>query len=286
MLNPLKSTYNYLIETLPPEASLKLQYARYHGRLPDLKNPKLFSEKVQYRKLHDRNPMLPLFADKVKAKDLVAEILGSEWVIPTLWSGTALPPREERNWPVPCVIKANHGCDMNIFIRSAADLNWDEIEKKVDEWLSIRYYNKVRHEWLYSQIQPQILVEPFICPVTEYPNDYKLLVFNGRVEYITLHSGRHQAYPDQAAFYDRDWNKQPFTLIDFLHHPGQAKPASLDRMIAAAEQLAKDTPFARVDFYEIEGRPLFGEVTFYPGSGLGIFPPEADQLFGSLTSYP
>jgi hypothetical protein len=261
MLNPIKSVYNFLIETLPPEASLKLQYARYHRRLLNLKKPRLFSEKVQYRKLHDRNPMLPLYADKVTAKDLVAESLGSDWVIPTLWFGTALPPRDERNWPLPYVIKANHGCEMNLFVRSAADQNWDEIESKGNRWLSIRYYNKVRQEWLYSQIQPQILVEPYIGSPEELPTDYKFLVFNGRVEYIAVHSGRQNHHPHYVAFYDRTWNKQPFKLNSALDHPGLPAPASLERMIAAAEKLAKDTPFVRVDFYEIDGKPLFGEMT-------------------------
>lgn len=176
---------------------------------------------------------------------------------------------------------------MNIFIRSAADQNWDEIERKVDQWLSIRYYNKVRHEWLYSQIQPQVLVEPYIGSSKELPADYKFLVFDGRVEYIAVHTGRQQSHqPHYVAFYDRDWNKQPFKLNGALDHPDLAKPASLKRMIEAAERLAKDTPFVRVDFYEIDGSPLFGEMTFYPGSGLGLFPPEYDELFGRLISYP
>jgi len=286
MLNPIKTAYNFLIEHLPPEPSLKVQYARYHFRIPNLKAPKLFSEKVQYRKLHDRSPMLPLYADKVKAKLLVADALGSEWVIPTLWSGSSLPPREERNWPLPYVIKANHGCEMNIFVRSAADQNWDVIESKTAEWLSVRYYNKVRHEWLYSQIVPQILVEPYIGSTEELPTDYKFLVFDGRVEYIAVHSGRQDHHPHFVAFYDRAWDRQPFKLNSALNHPGIPKPTSLDRMIAAAERLAKDTPFVRVDFYEIGGKPLFGEMTFYPGSGLALFPREYDLRLGRLLTYP
>jgi hypothetical protein len=287
MLNPIKTAYNFLIETLPPEASLKLQFVRYQRRIPNFRKPRLFTEKVQYRKLHDRNPMLPLYADKVTAKHLVADILGSEWVIPTLWSGTALPPREERNWPLPYVIKANHGCEMNIFVRSAADQNWDEIESKVNEWLSISYYNKVRQEWLYSQIRPQILIEPFIGNSEELPIDFKFFVLNGRAEYIQVDTGRENEHNHRRAFYDRSWNKQPFTLKYPLAESTLPKPASLERMMAAAERLAKDTPFARVDFYEIGGNPLFGEMTFYPSSGLAAFSPfEYDQLLGSLLQYP
>jgi hypothetical protein len=287
MPNPIKTVYNFLIEHLPPEPSLKLQFLRYQRRLPHFRNPRSFTEKVQYRKLHDRNPMLPLYADKVKAKALVAETLGSEWVIPTLWSGTALPPRNERHWPMPYVIKANHGCEMNIFVRSAADQNWDEIESKVNEWLSIRYYNKVRHEWLYSQIQPQILVEPFIGALEELPTDFKFFVLNGRAEYIQVDTGRKSEHLHRRAFYDRNWNKQPFTLKYPLDESVLPKPVSLERMIAAAELLAKDTPFVRVDFYEVGGNPLFGEMTFYPSSGLAAFHPfEYDQLLGRLLQYP
>ena len=287
MLNPIKSAYNLLIENLPPEASLKLQFLRYQRRLPHFDKPRLFTEKVQYRKLHDRNPMLPLFADKVKAKELVAEILGPEWVIPTLWSGTALPPREDRNWPLPYVVKANHGCEMNLFVRSDTDRNWDYLESTVTEWLSVSYYNQVRHEWLYSQITPQVLIEPYIGSISELPTDYKVFVFNGRAEYIQVDTGRDKEDRHRRAFYDRYWAKQPFTLKYPLDHSVIPKPASLDRMLAAAEQLAKDTPFARVDFYEIGGAPLFGEMTFYPSSGLAAFQPfEYDRKLGSLLRYP
>jgi hypothetical protein len=287
MLNPVKSVYNLLIETLPPSASLKLQFFRYQRRIPHFNNPRSFSEKVQYRKLHDRSPMLPLFADKVRAKAPVAEILGSEWVIPTLWSGTALPPRDKRNWPMPYVIKANHGCEMNIFVRSEAEQNWDEIESKVNQWLGIDYYNKVRHEWLYSQIQPQILVEPFIGSLGELPTDFKFFVLNGRAEYIQVDTGRECEHQHRRAFYDREWNKQQFTLKYSLDESVLPRPASLDRMISAAELLAKDTPFARVDFYEVGRKPLFGEMTFYPSSGLAAFHPlEYDQLLGRLLQYP
>jgi len=287
MPNPIKTVYNFLIEHLPPEPSLELQFLRYHRRIPHFRKPQLFTEKVQYRKLHDRNPMLPLYADKVTAKTLVAQTLGSEWVIPTLWSGSFLPPREERNWPLPYVIKANHGCEMNIFVRSAADQDWDVIESKLKEWLSVSYYNRVRHEWLYSQIQPQILVEPFIEPSGALPTDFKFYVLNGRAEYVQVDTGRENEHLHRRAFYNRDWEKQLFTLKYPLDHSLVSKPASLDRMIAAAEQLAKDTPFARVDFYEVGGKPLFGEMTFYPSSGLATFQPaEYDELLGRLLQYP
>ena len=210
MLNPIKSLYNFLIETLPPGPSLRLQFVRYVHRIPHFKNPRSFSEKVQYRKLHDRNPILPLYADKIKAKDRVAKILGKEWVIPTLWSGTVLPGPEERNWPLPYVLKANHACEMNIFVRSDADQNWPEIESKVKEWLNIDYYNKVRHEWLYSQIRPQVLVEPYMGDVAKLPTDFKMYVLNGRAQYVQVDTGRENNH--LRGFYDRSWTKQPFSL--------------------------------------------------------------------------
>jgi len=54
-------------------------------------------------------------------------------------------------------------------------------------------------------------------------------------------------------------------------------------MLAAAERMARTFDFARVDFYEIDGFPKFGEVTFYPGSGLDRFDPqELDLEIGAL----
>src|SRR6202035_708898 len=97
--------YKAVLNRLPAEWAVGLTFRRKHGFWPNFKRPTTFSEKVQYRKLYDRNHLFPRLADKIEAKTFVASTLGPQWIIPTLWSGETLPPRSERTWNLPFVIK-------------------------------------------------------------------------------------------------------------------------------------------------------------------------------------
>ena len=231
----------------------------------------MFTELVQRRKLDDRDPRLPLLADKVAVKRLIADRLGSEWVIPTLWHGPVLPvaPR----WPLPLVVKARHGCGQIVFVRGA-DHDWADTRRRTRRWMR-GPYGLWLDEWLYREIPLGLLVEPFIGTAGVLPRDYKCFVFAGRVEAIQVHLQREERH--RWVVFDRTWRRLSSVDEDV------APPASLAGMIAGAEELARDFDFARVDFYEVGGRPLFGEMTFYPGSGLcRLDPVELDTHFGAL----
>jgi len=256
-----------------------LDFFRIHGRLPDFTHPKTFSEKILHRKVNDRDVRLPAFADKVLVKSHVAEGLGLAWIIPTIWSGFALPERWRRSWALPYVLKANHGSGWNYFVTSREDENWERIEQMASSWLRSKFGAPAR-EWLYSQISPQLLVEPFIGEGGLPPIDYKIWVFAKRARFVQVDTGRGLVH--RRCFYDRCWTKQQFGLKYPLEERDLPAPKSLDRLLWAAERLAQDLAFVRVDFYEVEGRPFFGEMTFYPGSGLEAFEPCAyDGILGS-----
>ena len=270
-----RSVRDRIFERLPLRSAVELEYLMYHRRVPNLDRPRGFNEKVARRKLVDRDPRMPRFSDKILAKEYVARTLGEEWVIPNIWTGRALPPRAERNWPIPYVFKASHGSGWNYFVRSPQEQNWDEMEKLAARWLRMTHAVAAR-EWLYSEIEPGLLVEPYIGTGDVAPPDYKFLVFGGRTEYIQVDLGRLQTH--RQLFYDVHWNRQPFTYICPWTDEGTPRPQSLDRMVEAANRLADDFPFVRVDLYEVEGRPLFGEMTFYPNSGRFAFHPESAEL--------
>ncbi len=247
-------------------------YKKKFGHFPNIFNPSTFSEKIQKSKVFDRDARTPIRQDKVLVKDIITQKLGAEYVIPTLWHGTELPPRQERNWPMPFVIKANHGCGWNIFVRNEAECNWYEIEKKCANWMS-QIYGRTYGEWLYSQIKPQLLVESYISEVASLPLDYKLWVFSGKVKLIQVIAGRGTSDIRQF-FYDENWVRQPFTGCAIPDAPENIlPPESLSKMMAAAVTLAEDFAFVRVDFYEVNKQPLFGEMTFYPASGFSPFNP-------------
>ncbi len=251
---------------------INLTYLFRHGRLPNLACPRLFNELVQVRKLTDRDARLPRLADKVLVKHFVADRLGAGWVVPTLWHGLELPSAPV--WCAPFVVKSRHGCNQRIFLRSD-DYDWSSVVRRANGWTSGRYGFWL-DEWLYSQIEPGILVEPFIGDGRELPIDYKLFVFGGRVEYVQAHLGREHVH--RWIVFDRSWTR----LSPGSHDSELKRPRSLSRMIDAAEALAVGFDFVRVDMYEVEGHPLFGEMTFYPGSGLDPFnPPSLDEALGA-----
>lgn len=255
-------------------------YGGWEMLLRALVNPRTFSEKIQRMKLFDRDPRLPQRENKILIKEFVAKKLGEAWVTPTLWQGEYLPPLALRTWPIPFVIKANNGCGWNIFVRQESDLNWPQIEKVTAEWRESPFGVDLG-EWLYSEIKPGLLVEPFIGGLSELPIDYKLWTFNGKVEFIQVDTDREHEH--KRTMFDRSWNNLPFTYVYRADPRPIQKPQSLQRMIEAAEILAEDFPFVRVDFYESANQPKFGEMSFYPESGFGRFdPPEWDTKLGQL----
>lgn len=252
---------------------IRLTYLWRHHRLPCLAHPRQFTEFVQHRKLYDRDPRLAAFSDKVAVKRIVADCIGDHWVTPTLWQGTTLPA--EPIWPFPFVVKSRHGCKQRVFVRSVTE-DWTAVRRRSQGWLT-RHYGLWLDEWLYTQIPRGLLVEPFIGNDGQLPIDYKLYVFGGRVACVQVHLERETRH--RWLLFDRDGTR----LSSPTEDADPVMPRSLEQMIAAAEMLGQGFDFVRVDFYEINGVPRFGEMTFYSGSGLDPFdPPELDLMLGRL----
>ncbi|WP_236643618.1 ATP-grasp fold amidoligase family protein [Flavisphingopyxis soli] len=266
-------------EGAPPAAPLTalariyLTYGWRHRRLPQLADPVRFTDLVQWRKLFDHDPRQPRLADKVAAKAYARRLLGEGWITPTLWHGDVLPERPE--WTGPFVVKSRHGCNQTRFVRGGAE-DWDDIRRAAAGWITTRYGYWL-DEWLYREIPRGILVEPFIGDGGALPVDYKLYVFGGRVTHIQVHLDREHDH--RWMLFTPDWRRRSAPSAD----TDPPRPRSLDAMIAAAETLGQGFDFVRTDFYEVGGRPLFGEMTFYPGSGLDPFDPDdLDLELGAL----
>lgn len=262
-------------------ARIGLTYVWRHRRLVNLHAPARFTDLVQHRKMFDRDARMPALADKVRVKDHVARVLGPEWVIPTLWHGTVLPERYD--WHRPFVVKSRHGCNQNAFVRDGTE-DWQAIRGAALRW-SRRRYGAWLDEWLYAHVPRGLIVERFIGDGAALPIDYKLFVFGGRVQYVQVHLGREHRH--RWIVFDRDWRQVSKAGVSKAGSSDSASdvpspPATLPAMIAAAEELARSFDFVRVDFYEAQGRSLFGEMTFYPGSGLHrIEPASLDFAMGA-----
>ncbi|MEJ0063846.1 MAG: ATP-grasp fold amidoligase family protein [Alphaproteobacteria bacterium] len=267
--------------SLPDEWALQLLYFKVFGRFANLRHPKGFQEKLVWRKLYQRNPRFTLFADKAAVKDEIARLVGPQHVIPTLWTGTDPEDIPFDTLEPPYAIKTNHGSGGHFFIRKAEDIDKKKICASMRQQLALRYGHRLR-EWAYHDISRKILVERMlVTPQDAPPEDYKFLVFHGRVRAIQIDHDRFTNHT--RAFYDRDWKRLPFTGLypapDFL----APRPAMLEEMIAVAEKIGSQFDFVRVDLYQIPPAVYFGETTFYPGGGIyGFQPREWELKMGEL----
>ncbi|WP_205480827.1 ATP-grasp fold amidoligase family protein [Sphingomonas arenae] len=272
--------YTHALQLLPLRTALQIRYFKSYQRWPRLDQPVLFSEKCQALKL--LRPNLAIYVDKVAVKAFVERRIGTQRVIPTLFAGPQLPPRAERNWPLPYVIKTNHGSGGNIFVREPPD--WDTIEVRLNEMLACDF-SAISGETFYGTINRQVLVEPFIAEGPDLPLDYKIFVCGGEPQFIQVDTDREHAH--KRVFFDRDWNRLPIRL-GYPDDPRPiTRPINLEHMLELARKLAHGFGFVRVDFYEVQGRVLFGEMTFTPESGLMRFEPSSvDEDLGRLWPWP
>ncbi|MEG4858192.1 ATP-grasp fold amidoligase family protein [Microcoleus sp. K1-B6] len=257
-------------------------YRHIFGQKPKLLSPQTFNEKLQHRKLFCRQSIHTVFADKIAVRDYVKQQLGSDVLTKLYWSGTDLRKVAKESLPEKFIIKANHACGTNLIVENRYSFDWCQAYEQTQAWLQIDHSDK-RAEWQYRWIPPTLLIEEFLQGSDgKVPPDYKFFCFRGRVEMVVIVIDRFSSNPTQT-FIDRNFKILELGYNDYPCYGGElVKASNFALMIDMAETLASGQQFLRVDFYDI-GRPIFGELTLYPGAGFGKFyPPEYDYKLGQL----
>jgi tetratricopeptide (TPR) repeat protein len=260
-------------------------YRQNFGCEPNLEAPTTFNEKVVYKMLHDRRPILTRTADKLQARAYVAERLGAQY-LPELYQVCA--SGSEIDWPsLPrrFVIKATHGCGANIFVSDKSELDPAHVAARLDAWLARNHYYLFL-EWAYRDIRPALIVEEMLTePDGAMALDWKFYTFDGRAEFLAVNLD--QSTERKVNFYDRSLTRQPFRRGRPSTPVDPRFPANVELMFSLAEQLGRDFDFVRVDMYNLGGRIVFGEFTHYPDAATTPFdPPEFDTLYGSKWRWP
>lgn len=293
ILNTLKDTdsrFLYLeskgfYKRLNDEEIIRKIYKIKMGKEPDLDNPKTLCEKLQWLKLHDRNDLYHKLVDKYEVKKWVANKIGKEHVIPCYGVWDSVDEIEYFRCPSKFVLKCTHDSG-GIFYCDKYETDFKKLKKKMRKHLaSSVYWNGNGREWAYKDVRPRILAEEYIPELGKADSiEYKITCFNGKVEFITVCKGiAHNDFSLRFNdHYDREWNRLPFYVNYKSCGEDIPKPAYLDELIKYAEMLAKDIPQVRVDGYYIDGKFLFGEMTFYTWNGFMKFVPEEwDTILGS-----
>ena len=278
----LKSKIFYLSESIFGFPYEKRKFSRKHGYRLNLNFPRTFNEKVVVKKIRDRNPLLPITADKYYVKSFLSTEFGAKWashhLIETIDYGTNV--KSFRNeLPEEYIIKGTHLSGTNL-IKTKEDFFCEtKVNNHIRKILKTQIYT-YSNSWLYSKITPGYIIEPLIRDEkNEIPKDYKFFCMHGKTVMIQLDSGRFKEMT--RSLFDASGQ-----LINartrFPHGPKSLSISNFEDVKKFVESLAFNLDFVRVDIYLINDKPIFGELTHYPGGGHSPISYEIDLFLGNL----
>lgn len=267
----LKQLYRNILKFLPTKLVLNIENLRGYHKLINLKNPKYFGEKIQCLKIYGNLERYEEYVDKYKVREIVKKKIGSKYLIPLL---EVYDDPEDINYeklPNSFVIKLNTGSGYNIIVENKNEVNKKNIIKTLKKWLKEDYY-KIKKENQYKGIKKKILIEQYIKNENNDLQDFKFYCFDGKIEFIEVDFNRFSNHT--MNFYDENWNLLKLEKGKYKNYNEEfRKPKNFNEMKNVVMKLAKEFQFARIDFYNVDGKIYFGEVTLTPAGGLTPFKP-------------
>lgn len=284
------------------ERYLKLQYLLRMGKRLNVENPRSFSEKLQWLKLHDRRSVYTRMVDKYEAKQWVSERIGSAYVVPNLGVWDSFDEIDFDGLPGQFVLKCTHDSGGLAICTDPASVDFPRMRAKINNSLARNYYYHGR-EWPYRDVKPRILAEVYLptwvppgaetnsaseARVTDQVEagifDYKFYCFHGEPQFLYVSQGLHDHQTAKMVFLTCDWEPTGFVRPDYLpFEQVPPRPSNLEEMITVVRSLSAGIPFVRVDLFEHFGRVLFSEMTFHPVSGMmPVEPKSADLMIGQF----
>lgn len=278
----------WLYRSVPDKEYLKLRYWAVFGKKLNLKNPTTFNEKLQWLKLYDRKPEYSIMVDKYEAKKYVAGIIGDEYIIPTLGVWDKFDDIDFNELPDSFVLKCTHDSGGLVICKDKKKLDIKSAKKKINACLNRNYY-WVNREWPYKNVKPRIIAEKYMeSDDTNGLIDYKFFTFDGVAKALFIATERQNDNGEtKFDFFDSQFKHLPIKNGHPNANNPPKKPEQFEKMISLSERLSKGIPHVRVDFYEVNGKAYFGELTFSHWSGFVPFEPDLwDAEFGSWITIP
>ncbi|WP_051254644.1 ATP-grasp fold amidoligase family protein [Halobacillus kuroshimensis] len=289
--NIVLTPMNFLYKINPKIGLKTLYFMKYFSKL-NIDNPKTYNEKLNWMKINYRNELMPLCADKYTVRQYVKEKGCGEILTKLLWEGFNAEDIPFENLPQKFVIKVTHGSGNNIICKNKNELDKNRTIKRLNQWLKQKYL-PCYGEWFYGIIKPRIIVEEFISDDhLNIPVDYKVFCFNS-VEGINgapvtvIDTDRFTTHKRKV--YDDTWQELRNIRINFPLDEEKEfkKPDQYEEMLNYAKILSEPFPHARVDFYIMNERLYFGEITFMSDAGFGnISPKSFNEKMGQWIKLP
>lgn len=276
----------YSLRFLPDRVYIQLYYFMQFKHFCNLKHPKTYNEKLQWLKMNDKKDIYTSMVDKYEVKKYIAEKIGVEYVIPTLGIYDNFDDIEFEKLPNQFVIKCTHDSEGIVICKDKKKFDKEKAREKINEALKYNFYY-IGREWPYKNIEPRIMVEKYMENKEDKElKDYKFFCFNGEPKAMFVASDREKG-ETKFDYYDLNFNH-----LDIIqHYPNSTnkirKPEKFEEMIEVSKKLSQELLHVRVDFYEVNGKTYFGEMTFYHFSGFQPFIPDKwDKIFGDWLKLP
>ena len=272
-----------LFKKLNDALVLKMLYKIKTGKKLYLDNPKTFNEKLQWLKINDRKDIYTKMVDKYEVKKYVSNIIGEEYIIPTLGIYEKFDEIEFDKLPKSFVIKCTHDSGGIVIVKDKTKFDLKKAKKIINKSLKKNFYY-VGREWPYKNVKPRIIIEKYMSNNGNELEDYKIHNFNGNPEIILVCRDRFKNTGLTEDFFNYKWEhldvKRPSHGNSKEKIP---KPIKLDKILDLSKKLSKNIAFVRTDFYIINNKIYFGEITFYPASGFDNFVPDKyDKILGDM----
>lgn len=273
--------FHRFIILLPMKLRLNVLFFRRFKRFCNFNNPQSFNEKLQYKKLYNRDNLLTVAADKIESKEFIKSLNLDIYIPRSLFVFKNLKEFNtlyNHNLPTDYVIKANHTSQTIRIIRNNNHIKHSTLMKLASSWFK-HDQAEVLGEWAYANIPRSIFIEEFLDFGGKEPDDYKFFVYHGKVYYIQLDSDRFSAH--KRNMFDSNWHSLNFDYSYPQKVPTPSRPPFLEKMISISESIGSHFDFIRVDLYWYNDMVTFGELTVYPGAGFEKFPNvDLDFAFG------
>lgn len=273
---------------IPDKVFINIKFFKFFGHFVDFKNPKTYNEKLQWLKIYNRDPLYNTFVDKYLVKEYVAKKIGEQYIIPLLGKWNSFDEIDFDKLPDQFVLKCNHDCGGIVICRDKSSFDKVAAKKKLEEHLKDNYYWQHR-EWPYKDVKPCIFAEKYMVDESGYElKDYKWFCFDGEPKALYIAQDRENENEDtKFDFYDMAFNHLPIKNGHPNANAIKEKPKGFEEMYKLAQVLSKGIPHVRVDFYNINGKIYFGELTLFHMSGFVKFEPkEWDKIFGDWIKLP